>query len=310
MSEQKPNLFIVGAPKCGTTAWTDYLRTHPDVFFPATKDECFFALDLPRFRLVKRRSDYAAQFAGAQDVPVVGEASAMYLFSKAAAEEIRKFNPKAKILIFLREQEDYLPSLHNQFLREFAEEIEDFETAWRRSGHRPPETIPSTCLEPGTLDYAAMGRFDEQVARYLDAFPPEQICVIRFEEWLANPRAEYLRILEFIGLPDDGRANFPPVNRGTTYRSRAFARWIIKPPPMLQWIWHRLKGFTGPFGDSLYRSVRAMGFRSDAGYRNDISSDLRAEIRGYFADDNDRLNARLRDHASSYGDNRAKLAST
>ena len=25
-----PNLFIVGAPKCGTTAWVEYLRTHPE----------------------------------------------------------------------------------------------------------------------------------------------------------------------------------------------------------------------------------------------------------------------------------------
>jgi len=30
----RPNLFIVGAPKCGTTAWVEYLRTHPDIFFP------------------------------------------------------------------------------------------------------------------------------------------------------------------------------------------------------------------------------------------------------------------------------------
>lgn len=310
MSDRRPNLFIVGAPKCGTTAWTDYLRTHPDVFFPATKDECFFALDLPKFRLVKTPSDYTAHFAGVGDKPVVGEASAMYLFSTAAAAEIRKFNPKAKILIFLRDQEEYLPSLHNQFLREFAEEIEDFETAWRLSGRRPPETIPATCLEPRTLDYAAMGRFDEQVARYLDAFPPEQICVVRFEEWVANPRRAYLRILEFIGLTDDGRTDFPPVNRGKTYRSRALARWIINPPPTLQSIWRGLKGFTGPFGDRLYQSVRAMGFRSDAGYRSDISPELRAEIRGYFTDDNYRLSARLHDHASSYGVDRAKLAST
>ncbi|MFO0007717.1 MAG: sulfotransferase, partial [bacterium] len=27
-----PNLFIVGAPKCGTTALTRYLEAHPEVF--------------------------------------------------------------------------------------------------------------------------------------------------------------------------------------------------------------------------------------------------------------------------------------
>ena len=84
-----PNLFIVGAPKCGTTAWVEYLRTHPDIFFPEFKDQCYFALDLPNFRLTRTEADYAALFAESGDAKVIGEASAMYLFSEAAAEAIR-----------------------------------------------------------------------------------------------------------------------------------------------------------------------------------------------------------------------------
>src|SRR5829696_5300628 len=133
-----PNLFIVGAPKCGTTAWVEYLRTHPDIFFPNTKEDCFFALDLPGFRFIQTEAEYSKLFAGSHGARVIGEASAMYLFSNAAADAIRNYNPDAKILIFLREQEEFLPSLHNQFLREFSEEIEDFETVWRLSGRRPP----------------------------------------------------------------------------------------------------------------------------------------------------------------------------
>ena len=106
-----------------------------------------------------------------------------------------------------------MPSLHNQFLWEFAEEIEDFETAWRLSGRRPPETIPKTCLEPRTLDYAAMGRFREQVERYLVRFPAEQVRVIRFRDWVANPRATYVNVLDFLGLEDDGRTIFPRSTR-------------------------------------------------------------------------------------------------
>ena len=159
------NLFIVGAPKCGTTAWVEYLRTHPDIFFPDSKEDCYFATDLPNFRFIHSEADYAKLFEGRGSAKIVGEASAMYLFSDAAAGAIRRYNPDAKILIFLREQEEFLPSLHNQFLREFSEETEDFETVWRLSGNRPPETVPGACLEPRTLDYAAMGRCDEQVER-------------------------------------------------------------------------------------------------------------------------------------------------
>ena len=49
-SGPRPNLFIVGAPKCGTTAWVEYLRTHPDIFFPEIKEPHYFATDLPGMR--------------------------------------------------------------------------------------------------------------------------------------------------------------------------------------------------------------------------------------------------------------------
>jgi len=286
-----PNLFIVGAPKCGTTAWAEYLGSHPDIFFPKYKDQCFFALDLPNFRLVRTDADYADLFATSGTADVIGEASAMYLFSEAAAAAIHDHDPASKILIFLREQEDYLPSLHNQFLREFAEEIEDFETAWRLSGQRPPDSISPACLEPRTLDYAAMGRFRDQVERYLTVFPDKQVRVIQFRDWTADPRGAYLEILEFLGLKDDGRSAFPRVNPGQTYRSKALARLIMRPPAWVRGVARLMRAL--PFGQRLYRAARTAGFRSAPGYRNAIGPELRDEIRRYYADDNRLLEQRL-----------------
>lgn len=290
-----PNLFIVGAPKCGTTAWMEYLRTHPDIFFPDTKEDCFFALDLPRFRFIQSEADYAKLFAGSGGAKIVGEASAMYLFSNAAAEAIYAHNPAAKILIFLREQEAFLPSLHNQFLREFSEEIHDFETVWRLSGQRPPETVPAACLEPRTLDYAAMGRFSEQVERYLALFPPEQVRVIHFREWIDDPRKTYLAILEFLGLDDDGRRDFPPINRGVTYRSRSLVRFILFPPAWARKAARVVKRLSGLEGRRIYPAVhRLIGLLSAPGYKKQISPELRDEIKRFYAEDNRHLEARLR----------------
>jgi hypothetical protein len=38
MMPPRPNFFIVGGPKCGTTALYQYLRQHPEVFMPARKE--------------------------------------------------------------------------------------------------------------------------------------------------------------------------------------------------------------------------------------------------------------------------------
>ncbi|HTE85033.1 MAG TPA: sulfotransferase domain-containing protein [Dehalococcoidia bacterium] len=293
-ASRKANLFIVGAPKCGTTAWVEYLRSHPDIFLPNSKEDCFFALDLPRFRFIHSEAEYSELFAESGTAKIIGEASAMYLFSEAAANAIQDYNAAAKILIFLREQEEYLPSLHNQFLSEFSEEIEDFETVWNLSGRRPPDTVPEACLEPRTLDYAAMGHFREQVERYLTSFPANQVRVIRFRDWVADPQATYLEILDFLGLEDDGRTDFLPINQGKTYRSRNLARLILYPPSLIRRVAQSVKRVTGPFGRLLDRTARRAGLLSIPGYRNEISAELRDEIRRYYAEDNRLLEERLR----------------
>lgn len=280
---QRANVFIVGAPKCGTTAWVEYLQTHHDIFF-TEKEYCFFAGDLPNFRFVHSEADYAQLFAQSGTAKIVGEASAMYLFSSVAAQRIKDYNPDAKILIFLREQEDYLPSLHNQFLREFSEGTEDFETAWRMSGQRPAATIPATSLEPRTLDYVAMGRFNEQVERYLTAFPPEHVRIIRFRDWTADPRATYVEILEFLGVEDDGRSDFPPINPGMRYRSQNLARFLLYPPEVVRKLVRLARRIVGFRGSIPYQ--KTISLMSAPGYKKQISGELRDEIRRYYAEEN------------------------
>ena len=45
----KPDFFIVGALKCGTTSLYEYLRQHPEVFMSRIKEPHFFGRDLPHW---------------------------------------------------------------------------------------------------------------------------------------------------------------------------------------------------------------------------------------------------------------------
>ena len=54
----QPNLFILGAPKCGTAAWYEYLNQHPEIAFSKAKEPHFFCEDFPRFRWAKNLNDY------------------------------------------------------------------------------------------------------------------------------------------------------------------------------------------------------------------------------------------------------------
>ena len=79
-SVTRPNFFIVGAPKCGTTALYAYLRQHPDIFMPETKEPNFFGHDIERRRSQRlTEEEYLALFRLAGDARRVGEASVRYL---------------------------------------------------------------------------------------------------------------------------------------------------------------------------------------------------------------------------------------
>lgn len=290
-SPAKPNLFIVGAPKCGTTAWVEYLRTHPDIFFPEVKEPHFFAKDLPKMQWSSSLAEYESLFERSQNARIVGEASVMYLYSTEAARAIRAYDPDARILVFLRDQEDFLPSLHHQFLYRFTECIEDFEQAWHLSGKRPADTIPKLCRHPKLLDYAAMGRFGEQVERYLTEFPPEQIRVIRFADWTSDPRPTYLRILGFLGVEDDGRSDFPKINEAKTHANKMVGRLILHPPRVARVAAQFLRKLLGR--RSLGAARRAAQLVAEPGYRTSVSPALRQEIRDYYAADNRALAERL-----------------
>jgi hypothetical protein len=137
-----------------------------------------------------------------------------------------------------------------------------------------------------------MGRFREQVERYLSRFPAEQVRVIRFRDWTADPRATYSEILDFLGLEDDGRTDFPPINEGKTYRARSLARLIMRPPMFVRRAARVLKKL--PFGTHLYRAARTLGLRSAPGYRSEVSPELRDQIKRYYAKDNQQLEEQLR----------------
>ena len=290
-SGPRPNLFIVGAPKCGTTAWVEYLRTHPDIFFPEIKEPHYFATDLPGMRWTDSLAKYESLFEHAGDRKIVGEGSVMYLYSEAAAQAIRDYNPHSKILIFLRAQEDFLPSLHHQYLYRFSEDIEDFEKAWRLSGKRSAAEIPEKCRDPKMLDYAAIGRFNAQVERYAKLFPSDQIHVVQFAEWTADARGTYLKILNFLGVDDDGRTDFPPVNEAKSHSNKLLGRLVAHPPKFAEAIVRILRKITGR--NALGLGARAAKAIAVPGYRTTIPPALREEIRSTYKDDNNKLKRAL-----------------
>lgn len=243
-----PNTFIVGAPKCGTTAMSTYLGAHPSIFFSTPKEPSYLASEFPGIHFVTSMEDYEALFCRATDThQIVAEGSVWYLYSTSALDTIAARKPDAKLILMLRNPVNFLESYFSHLRRSFTEDQPDFETAWnlqdeRASGH----AIPEGCRIPFALQYRLAASFGAALKRIMDRFPSNQIHVIFFDDFAADPAACYRDVLGFLGLEHDGRKDFSAKNIAGKSRSLAIARLTHQPPTWARTIWSSAKKLFGP----------------------------------------------------------------
>jgi Sulfotransferase domain len=221
-----PDFYLVGAPKCGTTAFYDFLGQHPRIFLPEKKELLFFGSDLS-YPTRLSRDDFLAHFSGSQSGQLTGTAHTAYLQSTRAAKEIQEERPDARIIVMLRNPVEMLPSWHSELLYETVEDIEDFDSALdaehdRRHGERIPANARSSYVE--SLFYSEVAAFADQVKRYLDAFGDSQVHVIIHDDLRSDPRRAYAAALEFLGLDATFVPRFGVVNANKVVRSRPLQR--------------------------------------------------------------------------------------
>ncbi|HKC04366.1 MAG TPA: sulfotransferase [Patescibacteria group bacterium] len=225
---KKPNFFIVGARKSGTTALYNYLKLHPDIFMSDLKEPNFFATDFS-WRKVwfdNKIKNYLSLFSKVKNQKAIGEASNTYLSSRTAAKEIKKFAPGARIIIILRNPIDQMYASHSQSYYNGEENIMDFEKALNAEIQRKNEIGGD--FKTGKLFYRDMVAYYKQVKRYSDLFKPEKIHIIIFEEMLKDTNKTYKRLLKFLNVDDNFKLDFKEINSNRTKNSNKKPRiWII-----------------------------------------------------------------------------------
>ena len=296
---KRPNFFIIGAPRCGTTALHTYLRKNHNIFLPEIKELHYFASDFPDLQkiLLKSTDDYLKVFAAAGDQHLaVGEISPLYIYSKVALEKIKEFNPSVKIILILRNPVEFVQSVHRLNLGLLREDEPDLAKAWELQELRKQgKMIPTGCRVQELLQYGELGLFGEHVEKVFKIFPREQVLVILFNDFTANPKVVYDAILSFLGVPSDDRREFPPVNANYEHRSKLLAKIIHPPRPVYQ----LFMKIISVFGISFMRNVsliynKVEMFNARRTPRCSIDPALRAKLHSYFRDDTQKL-ARLID---------------
>lgn len=236
-----PDFFIVGAPKCGTTAMADYLGQHPDIGMCPRKETHYFVGDLrPRMKTKRGQGPLSAErytglFADLQGERRRGEASVWYLYSPTSATEIRDFCPEASIVVMLRNPVEMLPSLHSEFVYVGIEPVEDFETALALDDERERSGAPRG-FPP--LSYRSAIRYAEQLRRYIDAFGRERVHVIVYDDFREDTLGVFADACGFLGVDAGFIPAIEVVNPNKRVRSRAMRRLVRRPPEALRTVLH------------------------------------------------------------------------
>ncbi len=284
---RRPNFFILGAPKCGTTALSEYLREHPGAFLSQPKEPHYFCGDFDYYYAPGQRTEahYLRLFEAATDEHLaVGEASVWYLYSTDAARNIAAFDPDARVVVMLRNPIDLVPSLHSQLLYMLDEDEPDPARAWALQEARSRgEHLPPRVRVPEFLQYGDAARLGAQLRRVYDVLPREQVLALVFDDLREDTGAVYRRTLAFLGLPDDGRAHFPRVNENKVHRAEAVARFTQRPPAPLVSVARGVKRVAGV--DRLGVLERVRRGNRQVTRRREIDPELAAELRDHFRDD-------------------------
>ena len=201
MKEIWPNFFIVGAPRSGTTFLYHYLNQISGIFMCPVKEPNYFAASInPKRKLIKpirSKEKYLKLFENVENETAIGEASPTYLWDPQAPKLIHQQVPDAKIIMILR---DPVARSYSHYLMGLG------------IGN---ETLPYKEAMQKALasdnDYssriAMAGFYSEQVSRYLNLFPRENIKIFIFEEFIKDTKKSVQEVLDFLNvdttIPDD-----------------------------------------------------------------------------------------------------------
>jgi hypothetical protein len=190
MERLRPNLFVIGAMKSGTTSLHAYLGSHPQIFMCSEKEPSFFAKET----VWSRGEDwYLKLFAAAESKPVIGESSTAYsripLFP-GVPERIAKFNPEARFIYIMRDPIERTISQYWYRVR-FWGERRDMLTAIRAD-----------------LRLTVASNYAMQLAPYFERFGSDRIATLTFEELSRNPSNVSRQLFAWLGVD----ASFVPPN--------------------------------------------------------------------------------------------------
>lgn len=218
-----PNFFLIGTVKGGTTSLHHYLDQHPEVYLSPIKEVNYFSkedihpenfsrdyrhdvdIDIKAYLRssmehpihiahVTEEEDYFQLFSRANSAKAIGEMSLSYMLYPSAPEKIAAAYPHAKIMAMLRHPAERAFSQYVMNLRQGKTLKKDFLEEILDDDKKSPKGWGVN------HQYLFIGHYYEQLQRFYNHFPKEQIKVFLFDDYKKDAAAVVREMFDFIGV--------------------------------------------------------------------------------------------------------------
>jgi len=255
MQDKRPDFFLVGAPKTGTSSFFNYLSAHPDIYLPAIKELHYFACpevqetyyDVP---FVTTEEAYLSLYDGRSDEKAAGDLSPSYLYRSQAAERIRRFQPRARIIV----------SLRNPIKRAISHYLMDVRLGYqeRPLAHFLDKTDENRLFHE---QYIEVGLYSRQIQTYIDVFGRERVAILFYDDLVRDPQQYLKTVLTHLDVDPDYPIDMPVHNAFSMPRSGLLRRAIQSP---------LARRLASSMPDSMKRTIKSV---THSRRRPDLSAD-------------------------------------
>ena len=211
---RRPNLFLVGAPKAGSTLLWTILKEHKDIFFSTNpeKEINYFSYDeltdnsYYKDYKVKTEKDYLNVFLKGQSAKYLADGSVSYFAYPSVPKKIYEFNSKAKIIIIVRDP----------IQRAFSHYNMDKRMGYAKESFSNYLINKNNSYEKFIHQYIENSLYYKHVKAYLSYFSKDQVCILQLEKINSELDKLYkfldIAKLELKGNYDKINANKAPRN--------------------------------------------------------------------------------------------------
>ena len=266
----KVGIFIVGAPKAGTTSLHYYLNEHPEILMSSVKEPDFFSdkeiVDQGLYYGTSRintSQKYHNLFSDNKEEKIFGESSVSYLYYPEVPKRIKKYNTEAKIIIMLRNPVD----------RAFSHYLMDFRLGLLSDRF---EDVFNKKEGLKFQQYFLLGNYYSQVKRYFDAFSKENVHIIWYSDFKKDAEKEVQKVFKFIDVDSNYKVSFETVHNSFSMPKNKIIRNIYS----IVWL-RKLLSFLFP--STFVGFIKSTLFKK--GNKPKIPTEIRKIFTEYYLDD-------------------------